>query len=113
MARPLMLPDDVRRPLEIYLTAAERQILAQKSHQAGLALSPFVRQAALGQKIATVPQANTEKWQQLARLSANLNQLTKLANQGQTVVVDPALLHEVSEAVRQLRLDLLGVEEGR
>ena len=112
MARPLIESSALRKPLEIYLADAERQSIQTKATTAGLPLSGFVRKAALGHPVATLPQPNAEKWQELARLSANLNQLAKAANGGDRVAVDSGLLYEVAVLVRGLRLDLIGVQEG-
>lgn len=111
MPRPLLSPDALRKPFEIYLTDAERRFIEDKSMVAGLGLSPFIRQTALGQKVSTIPQPNVEKWEKLSRLSSSLNQLTKAVNAGTLVSVNSFLLYEVSEAVRLLRLDLLGTAE--
>ena len=82
MARPLLSLDSLRKPLEIYLAENEREAIEEKAHVAGLALSSFIRKAALAQKVATLPQPNAAKWQQLARLSANVNQIARAANAG-------------------------------
>lgn len=110
MARPLLESSALRKPLEVYLADAERRTIQTKASAAGLPLSGFVRKAALGHPVATLPQPNAEKWQELARLSANVNQLAKAANSGDRVVVDAGLLYEVAVLIRSLRLDLIGVQ---
>jgi hypothetical protein len=46
----------------------------------------------------------------LARLSANLNQLARLSDEGGRVTVDDGLLKRVATETRRLRLALLGIE---
>lgn len=111
MARPLLPLAALRKSLEIYLAEDERAAIEDKARGAGLALSSFVRKAALGQKVATLPQPNAAKWEQLARLSANMNQVAKAANAGASVSVDSGLLRELADLVRRLRLDLIGIAE--
>lgn len=111
MSRPLLPPNAVRKPVEFYLAENERETIEAKAREAGLPLSSFVRKAALGQKVATVPQPNAAKWEQLARLSANVNQIARAANAGTVVSVDGELLREVATLVRHLRLNLVGVAE--
>jgi hypothetical protein len=53
---------------------------------------------------------NREQYAELARLSANLNQLARLANEGDRVTVDEGLLKRVASETRRLRLALLGIE---
>lgn len=108
MARPLLPSPDIRKPVGLYLTEAERDTIEKRARTAGLALSTFARKSALGQRIASVPQPNAERWAELARLSGNLNQLAKAANEGKRVEVDFVLLMEVADGVRKLRLELLG-----
>lgn len=110
MARRLFPKEALRQPFKVSFTSTERQGVEAKAHGAGLTLAAFIRRAALGQKVATLPQPNAEKWQDLARLAGNLNQLTKMANSGQPVEVDATLLMEVAVLVRNLRFDLIGVE---
>jgi hypothetical protein len=111
MPRPLLPPNALRKPVELYLAENEREAIEAKAREAGLALSSFVRKAALGQKVATLPQPNAVKWEQLARLSANVNQIARAANAGTVVSVDGDLLKEVATLVRHLRLDLVGAAE--
>ena len=57
---------------------------------------------------SSAPPINREQYAELARLSANLNQLTKLANSGQSVIVADPLLQRLASEVGRLRLALLG-----
>jgi hypothetical protein len=60
--------------------------------------------------IPPVAPINREQYAELARLSANLNQLARLANEGDRVTVDDGLLKRVATETRCLRLALLGIE---
>lgn len=54
---------------------------------------------------APVPEINLLAWQNLARASANLNQLTHRANAGESFKIE-----ELSEQLEQFRAALIGVE---
>jgi hypothetical protein len=71
----------------------------------------WLREAALTRRLPSPPVAaiNREQYVELARLAANLNQLTRLANEGQRVVVADGLLERLASETRRLRLALLGV----
>lgn len=60
--------------------------------------------------ITPVAPINREQYAELARLSANLNQLARLVNEGDRVTVDDGLLIRVANETRRLRLALLGIE---
>ena len=108
MARPLLRQWELRERFEIYLTPLERGAIAERAKQAGMPLSAFIRKAALGQKVSALPAINAEQWARLSGLGANLNQITHHANAGTLEGVDPAMLDEVAETVRQIRLTLMG-----
>lgn len=52
---------------------------------------------------------NRAQYVELARLAANLNQLARLANEGQRVVVADGLLARLTSETKRLRLALLGI----
>lgn len=52
-----------------------------------------------------------EQYAQLARLAANLNQLTRLANEGGRVTIADDLLATMTIGTKRLRLALLGIGE--
>ena len=58
-----------------------------------------------------MPAANREQYVALGRMATNLNQLTRLANAGQLVVIPERLLQRLTAEVRRLRLALLGAED--
>jgi hypothetical protein len=70
-----------------------------------------LREAALSRRLPSPPVAaiNREQYVELARLAANLNQLARLANEGQRVVVADGLLERLAGEIKRLRLALLGI----
>lgn len=108
MGRPLYLKQSLRTKIDCYLTPAEREVVAEKSQAAHLPISAFMRQAALGQRVHSVPTGNAERWAELATLAANLNQLTHHANAGQDIGVPASLLEGLHREVQALRRELLG-----
>ena len=71
----------------------------------------WLREAALTRRLPSppVPAINREQYAELARLAANLNQLSKKANEGQAVTISDALLKLTIEETKRLRLALLGI----
>lgn len=77
--------------LDLRVTAAERQQIAQKAQAAGLKLSEYLRRSALGLGSVSPSMANPvgpailtkPERAQLASLANNLNQLTRYAHTGQ------------------------------
>ena len=108
MARPLLTNAELRDRIDLYLNCSERAAIAAKAHDAGLPLSAFIRRAALRQKVESPPVASIERWRELARTTANLNQITHAINDGRATGIDLVVLNELTEQVRQLRLELLG-----
>ena len=100
--------EQLRAKVDTYLREDEKDVIARKARAAGLPVSTYVRRAALGHKLQTVPTPNVEKWRELARLAGNLNQIAHAINGGHASGVDPLLLYEIGEQVRLLRVDLAG-----
>ncbi|HVT59506.1 MAG TPA: plasmid mobilization relaxosome protein MobC [Thermoanaerobaculia bacterium] len=98
------LPAEWRRdhPLMLRLTSSEHDVLRRRAALARLPTAVYVREAALRRRSPprVVPLVNIRMVGQLGRLGNNLNQLTKLAHQGQT---SPALLPCLSELLVELR----------
>lgn len=84
-----------------------------RAKDAGIAPSAFVRQAALNQLPARIPELNHEAWVRLAPVLSNLNQLVRHINLGS--LPDPRDLLNVAIGCRAevgaLRLELLGAKE--
>lgn len=108
MARPLLREWELRERFDIYLTLIERGRIAERAQGAGLPLSAFIRKAALGHKVHSLPSINAEQWAKLGGLAANLNQLARHANAGTLVAVDPDELAALAETVRTIRQALMG-----
>lgn len=96
------------------LSSAELATLTAKAEQMGMTPAQWLREAALSRRLPSppVPAANRQQYAELARLSANLNQLAHGANIGQNVAVNDALLQRLAGEVSRLRLALLGVGGG-
>jgi hypothetical protein len=75
----------------------------------------WLRTAALSRRLPPPPVSaiNRAQYVELARLAANLNQLTRLANEGQRVTVSSGLLERLLSETQRLRLALLGVQGER
>ena len=94
----------------VRVSADEYAALRAKAEQMGMTPAQWLREAALSRRLPSppVPAINREQYAELARLSANLNQLAKLANSGQPVAVADAFLQRLAGEVGRLRLALLG-----
>ncbi|WP_139335856.1 hypothetical protein [Janthinobacterium sp. TND4EL3] len=57
-----------------------------------------------------MPAINREEYADLARLSANLNQLARAGNEGRNVVISNDLVESLRAEVNQLRLALIGMK---
>lgn len=99
-----------KRTIGIRVNEAELDALQRKADCVGLPLAQWLRQIALHRFVPRplVPELNRDAYAELARLAGNINQLAKLAHTGQAVAHVP-LLEKILDAVRLLRLDLLGV----
>ena len=110
--RPKGDPAAVRAStIGVRVSADEYAALRAKAEQMGMAPAQWLREAALSRRLPSppVPAINREQYAELARLSANLNQLAKLANSGQPVAVADALLQRLAGEVGRLRLALIGI----
>lgn len=66
----------------------------------------WMRMAALDKLPPSIPEINRQSYNDLARVGANLNQLSRRANAGQSVEIE-----ELAYILSDLRLSLLGVKE--
>ena len=111
--RPRHAPGTVRaETIGVRVTPAEYAALRAKAETLGTTPAQWLRQAALSRRLPPppVPAINREEYAELARLSGNLNQLARLANSGQAVVVADALLERLVSEVSRLRQALLGLD---
>jgi hypothetical protein len=110
--RPRGDPAAVRTTtIGVRVSASEYAALREKAAHMHLTPAQWLREAALTRRLPSPPVAaiNREQYVELARLAANLNQLTRLANEGQRVVVADGLLERLASETKRLRLALLGV----
>lgn len=113
--RPRGDPAAVRSAtIGVRVSAGEYATLRAKATQMRMTPAQWLRTAALARRLPSPPVAdiNRAQYAELARLAANLNQLTRLANEGGRVTVADALLARVANEARRLRLALLGLGEG-
>ena len=114
MARPKLNPDYKRSAtIHVRVSPIEYASLRSKAAEAHLSPAQLLRHAALSKRMPAPPPTlgNIEKYRELARLSANLNQLAHHANAGhQLVHVNENLLSETIRRVNSLRMSLLAVE---
>lgn len=108
MSRPLKRSADLRQRAEIYLTPAERDLAQAKADEAGLTLSSFARESLLSRRIAQAPTVSAQRWAELSRTAANLNQLTRHLNNGTANGVSHELIVRLLGEVQALRRELLG-----
>ena len=113
--RPRHAPGSVRAmTIGVRVTSAELTALRTKAEAMGTTPADWLRQACLSRRLPSppVPAINRLEYAELARLSGNLNQLTRLANGGQAVTVADALLQHLISEVSRLRQALLGLDPG-
>ena len=113
--RPKGDPAAVRTStIGVRVSADEYAALRAKAEQMGMTPAQWLREAALSRRLPSppVPAANRQQYAELARLSANLNQLAHGANIGQNVAVNDALLQRLAGEVSRLRLALIGAGGG-
>jgi len=102
----------------LYLTPAERAELERRTAMTGWRdVGAYVRRAIIAQRPprATVPQLNIQAYGELARTTANLNQVTRHLNEGGQLDAPTAaglavVLERLDGEVRALRLGLLGIK---
>lgn len=114
--RPRGDPADLRMlTIGVRVSAAEHAALCAKAAALQMRPAQWLREAALSRRLPSpaVAAINREQYAELARLSANLNQLARLANEGARVAVDGALLTRTAIETKRLRLALVGIGEAR
>ena len=108
MGRPLLPRDSLRKKAETYLTPAEREEIITRAKEARLSLATFLRKAALGHPIHTVPVINAQRWAELARTTANLNAAMAKIHSGALNCLPEEILDELREQVEGVRRLLMG-----
>lgn len=101
-----------KRTIGVRVNGTEMDTLQRKADSVGLPLSQWLRLIALSRYVPRplVPEINREAYAELAKLAANLNQLTRAAHEGRAVVPFP-LLKATHDILKKLRLALLGVSD--
>lgn len=95
--------------LSLRVTPAEHDLLHAKAREAGKPLKRVLLAAVLALRLpAPVPRVNRALSIELGRIGNNLNQLARLANGGNPVSVDLALLREIAQLIRRVRAELHG-----
>jgi Bacterial mobilisation protein (MobC) len=95
----------------VRVSPSEYDALRGKAALMHMTPAQWLREAALARRLPSPPVAaiNREHYVELARLAANLNQLARLANEGNRVTVADGLLERMASETRRLRLALLGI----
>jgi len=109
--RPRGAAADLRTAtIGVRVSVAEYDLLRAKAEVMAMTPAQWLREAALTRRLPAPPVAavNREQYAELGRLAANLNQLTRLVNEGQRVTIATELLGRLSSEVSRLRLGLLG-----
>lgn len=110
--RPKGDPAAVRvATIGVRVSPDEFSALRTKAEHMSMTPAQWLREAALTRRLPSppVPAINREQYAELARLAANLNQLSRKANEGQAVTISDALLKLMIEETKRLRLALLGI----
>ena len=89
------------------MTPAERGEILAKAQEARLSLSTFIRKAALGHRVHSVPVINAERWVELARTTANLNSAMAKIHTGEIPTLPAEVIDELREQVESVRTLLL------
>ena len=110
--RPKGDPAAVRvATIGVRVSPDEFAALRTKAEHMSMTPAQWLREAALTRRLPSppIPAINREQYAELARLAANLNQLSRKANEGQAVTISDALLKLIIEETKRLRLALLGI----
>lgn len=113
--RPPGASADVRTAtIGVRVSVSEYAALRTRSEAMAMTPAQWLREAALTRRLPSPPVSaiNREQYAELARLAANLNQLTRLANEGDRVTVATGLLERIKTELSRLRLELIGAAEG-
>ena len=114
MTRPLKRSRELRQRFDLYLHELEVEQIRANAEAARLPMSTFVRRVALRQRIEPPPSAgNLARWQELAPLASNLNQIARACNAGSATAGIYPVVAQLAEQVRLLRLELIAPSKDR
>ena len=108
MGRPVVSKGLLRKKVETYLTASEREEILGKAKEAHLSLATFLRKSALGHPVHSVPVINGCRWAELARTTANLNAVAAKIHAGEIDYIPVEVLDELRDQVESVRRLLIG-----
>ena len=94
-----------------HFTPAEDGRLRERARLLGITVAELLREAALGRPIPHRLQPDpiaSDQWVELARLAANLNQLQRAINRGQTEGIPVTLVEELRRLLHDVRQSLVG-----
>lgn len=106
--KPVPADQQRRHPVTCRLTDAE--LVRVDAARGAVTRGAFLRRAALAAPPRVVPEVNRAAWVELARLSANLNQLARHLNEGRLGALPEWQPDELRAAVDRLRADLIGLD---
>lgn len=114
--RPAKADSERLKTVPLRMTDSERQEAQEQANEAGLSLSAYLRARTLGKRVRSiVPAVNRAAYAELARTTANLNQIAAHLNAGggtdTSVMGLRQLLEQAAQEVRILRLALLGIQQ--
>ena len=101
------------------LSPSERTALEMKAKEAGLKLSPYLRQAGLNKTISAssnqIPEINRATYVELGRIGNNINQISKAANtsvkRGTGCNVNLNELTKLTTLLKQIRLEIMAISD--
>ncbi len=98
--------------ISVRVSASEYTELREKAKTMGFTPAQWLREAGLSRPLPLppVPTINREEYAELARLAADVSDLTRLANEGKPTAVPSALLEQLTAEIKQLRFALLGID---
>lgn len=110
MPRPLVPTRELRQRFDLYLAPHEVDLIRASAKSSKLPMSTYLRRVALRKTIEMPPvDFAVQQWRELGRLANNFNQIAKACNAGQSPHGVDIALAEVTELLRQLRIEVLAI----
>ena len=111
--RPRLDQNDLRLRRSIYLSPREDNTLRLRAAEAGVPVPDFMRSALTSATIMSTSTISVDQWAALSTLSSNINQIAARLNSrpdDPVVSADRAVLSDLDDLLRDVRLRLLSVE---